>query len=133
MEPNNPTHDGRLGRVEARLDSIEMQVNRIVDSVDKLAGIAGRPTRTNWGWILAAVALTFSAGGGYTNIVTSSIRTNNVRQEERLDNLDRLMLERTYSIGYNTSTIHHLEDQLNEVDLYGSRKWVDRSKGKDEK
>ena len=130
MDQNNPTHDGRLGRVEARLDSIESQVNRIVDSVEKLAHVAGRPTQTNWGWILAAVALTFSAGGGYTNIVTSSIRTNNVRQEARLDNLDKLMLERTYRIGYNTSTIDHLESQLDEVDLYGSRRWVDRGEDK---
>ena len=74
--------------------------------------------------------MTFSAGGGYTNIVTSSIRTNNVRQEARLDNLDKLMLERTYRIGYNTSTIDHLESQLDEVDLYGSRRWVDRSADK---
>jgi len=77
----------RVGRVEARMDSFEDKLNRVVDVVDRISQTIHRPTPHQWGPILAAVGLVAGFAAGYTTIIASPI-TN--RQNENSEDIDTL-------------------------------------------
>ena len=128
-------HDARIGRVEAKIDSMEKNISRVVDAVDRLTGVVHRPNNVQWGWVISGISVIIGTAFAFTTLVTLPIKDNNARQEERLNSLETQQHEDGERTIKNETTlsshqaydaeIHRLMMQeVRDIDLYGSRKWV---------
>ena len=143
------THDAKISRLEARIESLEKNVSRMVDTVERLTGVVHRPQVTQWGWVISGVSVIIGTALAFTTLVTMPIKetvvmnaalqqTNNVRQEQRLNDLEQKQHDdgnkviRTEALleahqGYDVQIHALMMQEVRDIDLYGSRRWVERN------
>jgi len=126
MTETNPAGE-RVGRVEARMDPFEDKLNRVVDVVDRISQTIHRPTPHQWGPILAAVGLVAGFAAGYTTIIASPITNRQNENSEDIDTLESELFRINYIIGGLEERSIRQAEHARDVDLYGSRRWVEQS------
>jgi len=85
--------------VESRIDRIEVTLNHIVDTIEKLSQVVNAPQETKWGPIMTALALLFAAGGGYTTLITMPMEREAEHLREKISVLEERELDRERALG----------------------------------
>lgn len=129
---SNEQHWQRLSRVESDLDSLKPQVaglqtdvQYIRSSIDQLVAhnLASDNRTYPWGALVSLLSVLVVVLGGYATMLTQPIAVRTAVNEASIEQLQSQQGQNQYHHGHLDAEMETLEQQVRDIDVYGSRRW----------
>ena len=133
---SNQEHWQRLSRVESDLDVLKPQVaglqtdvQYIRSSIDQLVAHNARAEGKTypWGALVSLLSVLVVVLGGYATMLTQPISIRTAVNEANIEELQEKQGENQYNHGRLDAELNLLQQWVEDIDKYGSRKWVEQS------
>ena len=131
---SNEQHWMRLSRVESDLDVLKPQVaglqtdvQYIRSSIDQLIQHNARADSKQypWGALVSLLSVFVVVLGGYATMLTQPIAIRTAVNETHIEELQQQQGDNQYNHGRLDAEVEDLNRWIEDVDKYGSRKWVE--------